>query len=224
MSYMALDLKFPVSVEAENDRHDGVCFPASSRIKFEFPELNGRPPVTMYWYDGGRKPPAEIMAGLPKQKVDGGKKERHYTSAAVIVGEKGKYYSPGDYGGEPRSTGLIVDGEFTRQRTITRPSDGQDSPFAEFKNIDYVKSPGHFTEFAEAIKGNGKTVSEFVEYAGPLSETILLGNLAVASGTKVDWDAKNMIAKGASELVQKMVRHDYHNGYSIHEGAATTAK
>ena len=128
---------------------------------------------------------------------------------------KGKYYSPGDYGGEPRSTGLIVDGEFTRQRSITNPTEGG-SPYEKFKNIEYVKSPGHFTEFAQAIKGEGKTVSEFVEYSGPLTETILLGNLAVWSGKRVDWDAKTMVAANADEATQKMVRHDYNNGYTIH--------
>lgn len=221
MSYMALDLKFPTSVEAVCDKHDGVCYPSKSKIVFEFPELNGRPALKMVWYDGGERPSDELMADLPKQPSNNKKKPaRHYRSAALIVGDKGKYYSPGDYGGESATTGLIVDGEFTRQRTITRPAkDGASSPYSEFTNIEYTKSPGHFTEFANAIKGEGKTVSEFVDYAGPLSETILLGNLAVWSGKKVDWDAKNMIAAGADEATQKMIRHDYHNGYSIHTGA-----
>ena len=215
MSYMALDLKFPTSVEATSEKHDGNCYPASSKIVFEFPELDGRPALKMIWYDGGEKPSDELMADLPKQKRN--KKERHFTSAALIVGDKGKFYSPGDYGGEPDQTGLIIDGEFTRQRTITRPAkDGQSSPFAKFTNIDFVKSPGHEKEFANAIKGEGKTVSEFVNYSGPLTETILLGNLAVWSGKKVNWDAKNMIAADADEATQKMVRHEYHNGYSIH--------
>ena len=222
MSYMALDLKFPTSVEAEFDEHDRVCYPGSSKIKFEFPEYNGRPALTMYWYDGGRTPDAELMADLPKRKQ--GDRMRHFTSAALIVGEKGKFYSPGDYGGEPMETGLIVDGEFTRQRTITRPTEeGQSSPFSEFKNIDYVRSPGHEKEFALAIKGEGKTVSEFVEYAGPLTETILLGNLALWSGNKVDWDAKEMkILSDADESTRQMVRHKYRNGYSIHETAGAT--
>ncbi|MGB1929235.1 MAG: Gfo/Idh/MocA family protein [Mariniblastus sp.] len=213
MSYMALDLKFPTSVEAVSEKHDGNCYPASSKIVFEFPALDGRKALKMIWYDGGEKPSEELMADLPKQQR--GKKERHFTSAALIVGDKGKYYSPGDYGGEPRSTGLIVDGEFTRQRSITNPTEGG-SPYEKFKNIEYVKSPGHFTEFAQAIKGEGKTVSEFVEYSGPLTETILLGNLAVWSGKRVDWDAKTMVAANADEATQKMVRHDYHNGYTIH--------
>jgi predicted dehydrogenase len=213
MSYMALDLKFPTSVEAVSEKHDGNCYPASSKIVFEFPALDGRPALKMIWYDGGEKPSDELMADLPKQQK--GKKERHFTSAALIVGDKGKFYSPGDYGGEPRATGLIVDGEFTRQRSITNPADGA-TPYEKFKNIEYVKSPGHFTEFAQAIKGEGKTVSEFVEYSGPLTETILLGNLAVWSGKRIDWNAKTMVAANADEATQKMVRHDYENGYTIH--------
>ena len=146
------------------------------------------------------------------------KRASHYKSAALIVGEKGKYYSPGDYGGEAGETGIIVDGEFTKQQTITRGRDG--SPFSEFANVEYTKSPGHFTEFANAIRGEGKTVSEFVEYSGPLTETILLGNLAIWTGEKVDWDAEKMVAANADEKTQKMIRHEYQNGYSVHEGAA----
>ena len=216
MSFMALDLKFPTSVSAECDEHDGNCYPASSKIVFEFPELDGRPALKMIWYDGGQRPDAELLKDLPKRKQKD--REVHYTSAALVVGDKGKFYSPGDYGGEPKDTGLIVDGEFTRQSKITR-GEGGDSPFSEFKNIEYVKSPGHETEFAQAIKGENETVSNFPDYAGPLSETILLGNLAVWSGKTIDWNAKEMIANGADEATQKMVRHEYHNGYSIKDVA-----
>lgn len=221
MAYMALDLKFPVSVEAESAQHDGNLFPAWSKIVFEFPELDGRRPVKMVWYDGGQRPDDELMSDLPKTQDDEGR-DIHYESAALLVGENGKYYSPGDYGEEPRNTGLIIDGEFIRQRNITRPDEG-DSNFSEFKNIEYTRSPGHEAEFANAIKGEGKTVSEFVEYAGPLTETILLGNLAVWSGKKVDWNAENMIAKDADESTEKLIRHDYHNGYDIRESAAAGA-
>jgi len=222
MSYMALDLKFPTSVVAKSAKHDGNCYPESSKITFEFPEYNGRPPLKMVWYDGGEKPSDELMADLPKEKRKNGK-TRHFTSAALIVGEKGKYYSPGDYGGTPNETGLIIDGEFTKQRTITRPAkDGGSSPFSEFTGIEYTKSPGHFTEFANAIKGEGKTVSEFVNYSGPLTETILLGNLAVWSGKKVNWDAKKMIAADVDDSTKKMIRHDYHNGYSLRQMAGAT--
>ena len=220
MVYMALDLKFPTSVVAESDEHDGICYPASSQIVFEFPEYEGRPALNVIWYDGGRRPPAELMKDLPKYK----NKDRmqHYSSGALVVGEKGMYYSPEDYG-QTKHNGLIVDGEYISQRKITRaPKDGQSSPFSEFTNIEFVKSPGHFEEFANEIRGEGRATSNFPDYAGPLTETILLGNLAVWSGKKIDWNAKEMIAANADESTQKMVRHEYHNGYTIHETAGVS--
>ena len=210
MSYMALDLKFPTSVVATNPAHDNICYPKSSTILFEFPEYNGRPALKMFWYDGGDRPPAELLKDLPRND-----KGKQYNSAALIVGDKGKFYSPGDYGGIARTTGVIVDGKFTSQRRIYRGRGGDE--FAKFKEMAYPVSPGHFEEFVNGINGNGVPVSNFPEYAGPLTETILLGNLAVWSGKKVEWDAKNMIAKDADQAVQNMIRHDYKNGYSIHE-------
>jgi hypothetical protein len=119
-------------------------------------------------------------------------------------------------------TGVLVDGDFIPQRRITRPrQDGNESPFSKFKAIEFVRSPGHFTEFANAIKGEGKAVSEFVDYAGPLTETILLGNLALWSGKKIDWNAKEMIAADVDEETAQLIRHEYHNDYSIHEMAGS---
>ncbi len=200
MSYMALNLRNPTSVVSTNAPHDGNSYPKSSKIVFEFPELDGRPALKMVWYDGGEMPDAELIGDLPKQKTDKG--ERIYDSGALVVGDKGKFYSPGDYGGEARDTGLIVEGKFQNQREFA-------------STVEYERSPGHFTEFANAIKGEGKPMSNFPDYSGPLSETILLGNLALWSGKRVDWDAANMVAADASDDVKRMIRHEYHNGYSL---------
>ena len=201
MSYMALDLRDPISVEAKTERHDGNCYPKSSVINYEFPERNGRPALKMTWYDGGKKP-LELLADCPKQKQKD--REYVYSSGALLIGDKGKFFSPGDYGGELATTGLIVDGEFTNQ--ITLPN-----------KPDFVKSQGHFKELTDAIRGNGKPMSNFVDYAGGLTETTLLGNLAVWTGKKIEWDAKNMVAtNNDDEKVKQIVRHKYNNGYTIH--------
>ncbi len=220
MSYMALDLKNPTAVTAVSKEHDRICYPESSRIEFEFPEYNGRPALTMIWYDGGERPAEELMSDLPKVTEQNGKSS-HFTSAALVVGDKGKFYSPGDYGGEVRETGLIVDGEFTNQRKLRMLNGeviiaGEAGEPEEGAVPEFVKSPGHFTEFANGIKGEGTPVSNFPDYAGPLTETILLGNLAVWSGKRVDWDAEKMTAANADESVQKIIRHNYLNGYTIH--------
>ena len=201
MAYMALDLRNPISVEARTDEHDKNCYPGSSVIDYMFPELNGRPALKMTWYDGGQKP-TELIADCPKEKR--GEREVTYTSGALLIGDKGKFFSPGDNGKEVATTGLVVDGEFTQQLSI------KDKP-------EYVKSPGHFKELTDAIRGEGNPMSNFADYAGGLTETTLLGNLAVWTGKKVEWDAEKMEATNIDdESVKRMIRHEYQNGYTIH--------
>ena len=50
------------------------------------------------------------------------------------------------------------------------------------------KSLGHHAEWLSAIRGVGKTLCP-VEYAGPLTEAVLLGNVAYRAGCKLHWDA-----------------------------------
>ena len=211
MSYMAMDLKFPTSVVAEADKHDGVCFPAWSKITFEFPANEQRDAVKMIWYDGGQRPPEELFNDLPRIEKEG-KPSRLHTSGALLIGEKGNFYSPGDYGGIAKHTGVLADGTFTSIRDIVRGKD----PYAEFKRTEFVRSPGHFEEFVESINSGQQAVSNFPDYAGPLTETILLGNLALWSKKKVQWDAANMIAKDADESTQKLIRHNYPEQFTIH--------
>ena len=70
-----------------------------------------------------------------------------------------------------------------------------------------------------AIKGGDPTVSNFPDYAGPLTEMVLLGNLAVwaadsGSGPQIEWDAKNLKAKNVSNL-DLLIKPEYRQGYSI---------
>ncbi len=201
MPFMALNLRNPTSVVAKTDKHDGNCYPKSSMIEFDFPELDGRPAVKLFWYDGGKKP-ISLLRDCPRKQD--GDREVVYGSGSLLIGDKGKFFAPGDYCGELAKTGVVVDGEFTQQlRLGIKP--------------DVVRSPGHFKEMTDAIRGNGKPVSNFDDYAGPLTETNLLGNLAVWTGERIEWDAENMVAlNNDDESVRKMIRHDYLNGYSIH--------
>jgi hypothetical protein len=63
-------------------------------------------------------------------------------------------------------------------------------------------------------------MSNFADYAGPLTETILLGNLAVwaapepGQGKKIEWDAVELKATNAPE-VQHIVKPAYRQGYVL---------
>jgi predicted dehydrogenase len=184
MPYMALSLKDPISVQAETAGHNKETYPAWSIIKYEFPaSMNPeRPALTFIWYDGGKRPPQELLKGAEMK-----------ASGCLVIGDKDSLYAPGDYA--EQGTKLLS---------------GNEKPKVEFK-----KSPGHFKEWVQAIQGGDPAMSNFPDYAAGLTETVLLGNLAVwASGEKVMWDAKTMTAKASTD-VSHIIKKEYRKGYSI---------
>ena len=188
MPYMALDLRDPTSVQAETSGHNHDSYPKWSIIKYEFPANDKRTAVTMTWYDGGKKPSKDLLDGKDPEG-----------SGALVIGEKGKLYAPGDY----------AEKKIEMLGGISEPT------------VEFVQSPGHFQEWVRAIKGGEPAMSNFADYSGSLTETVLLGNLAVwaapeagSPGKKIEWDAKKLEATNAPE-VAAIVRPKFRDGYSV---------
>lgn len=189
LPFMGLNMRDPVSVEATTSGHNGDSYPEWSTIEFEFPELDGRAPFTLHWYDGGKKPDNSLFADVTITNPDGSPAPNK--SGALIIGDKATMYAAGDYAQE----GIEIIG-------------------ADAMKVDYPRSRGHQREFYDAIKDRSKTpMSNIVTYGGPLTETILLGNLAVWSGKKVGWDAKTLTPDDPE--LMKVVKPEYHNGYEM---------
>ncbi len=127
----------------------------------------------------------------PAEKLPG---QNLGSSGSLIIGDKGTMFSPGDYGG-----GKLFDPE-------GKPTQGP--------QVEIVNSPGHFRELVDAIRGGSPAMSNFPDYAGPLTETVLLGNLAVWAGSRVEWDAENLKAKNMPELAS-MIKHEYPQGFEL---------
>lgn len=152
--------------------------------------------ITFEFPANGSRPPVKMVW------YDGGKRpdksladgEMIDASGVIVIGDKGKLYAPGDYA----EKGYKLLG-------------GASEP----EKLDFPQSPGHFDEWVLAIKGGEPAMSNFPNYSGPLSEVILLGNLAVwATGKKIEWDAKNLKATNAPE-VDHIVRPSYREGYTL---------
>jgi len=181
MPFMGLDLRDPISVQAETSGHDKDGYPKWSIITYQFPATDARPALKMVWYDGGKRAPKELIDG-----------KNPPGSGCVVIGSKGKLYSPGDNGGSFELLGG-----------------------AEKKEVEYPKSPGHVAEWVRAIRGGEPAISNFPDYAGPLTETVLLGNLAVwVDGDKVEWDAKNLKSTNISGL-EHIVKPVCREGYTL---------
>ena len=76
------------------------------------------------------------------------------------------------------------------------------------------RSPGHYEEWLLACKGGPRPVSNF-DYAGPLTEIVLLGVLALrAPGQRLEWDGDNLKVKNAPKLDQ-YVHTEYRKGWTL---------
>jgi len=191
MAVMAASLFDPITVEAVKNSGivENETYPKYSVIKFEFPKRGTLPPCVLYWYDGKQYPSRELLdEHIGDRRLSG--------SGSLIIGTKGTLFSPNDYGA---AYTLYPEKKF---RDYKKPKE------------TLPRSPGHFKEFAIACKGGPKAMSNF-DYAGRLTETILLGNVALRAGKKVEWNAEDMKIKNMGSEGEKLIKRDYRKGFGI---------
>ncbi|MCH2201295.1 MAG: Gfo/Idh/MocA family oxidoreductase [Fuerstiella sp.] len=212
---MALHLFDPIAITAVKNPglYENETYPSSSLLKFEFPEREGMAACDMYWYDGGELPPEELTSELPegfKKKISAQRQGGPKTSGMLAVGTNGMLFSADDYG----------------QRYYLLPRDGfsnYEKPEQTLPRIPFNGAPDERQkwEFVKSITGEHKpgTMSNFT-YAGRLTETILIGNLAlrVGEGDRIEWDAKNLKATNVQDLsvdVNQFVHREYREGWTL---------
>ena len=227
--YVAAELKDPTWVRAKTSGHDFDSYPESSVIEFEFPATEKRGKIPFWWYDRqGNRPPQEVFAPY-KIGVQGGPVDRVGNSGVLIIGEKGAMYSPSDYC--ERRTFYKEGGEVIDENTTEWNAVKANTVLAEKKGGFDVDN---MWEFFRAIIANDPKIaqSNFVDRAGPLTETILLGNLAVWAapegganntlgdwGERIEWNAKDLVVTNLSALktpgVAGLVKPVYSDGYKL---------
>jgi len=185
--FWGLDLMYPKSVIAEASGMSRETAPKWSIVTYEFPARGDMPPVTLKWYDGGKKPERPVHLGQNRQWPA--------NTGSLIVGEEASILATGDYCSSPR----IIPESKMQEVMKNRPE----------KTIPRVKGGPHH-ELIRAVKGQGPKPGSNFDYAGPFTETVVMGNLAVRmAGTKVKWDGENMKctnSKEADALVSKKYR------------------
>jgi predicted dehydrogenase len=204
-SYSVLKLGSPTSVFASMgylvqvvQRPDGTTanqrvtyndsFPPACSVHFKFPARGKNvPAVDFHWYDGG------ILPERPLELEDA---RTLPESGTIFVGTKGKLMCE-TYSESPR---LIPE---SKMQAYKRPK----------KTVPRVNG-SHEQNWVEAIVGKAKATSPF-DYAGPFTETVVLGNVALMfPGKRLAWDAANMKVTNQSEANQ-FVQHHYRQGWSL---------
>jgi hypothetical protein len=164
-----------------------VAFPSSCIVRFKFDAQKELPAFDLFWYDGGMKPLVNDAFGISNDSLE--------REAMMIVGDKGiimagfRGESPVLHTGTPKANAAP---EKQSQQQDRR--DGNEVWINSFKNN--TQSPGSFI------------------YAGPVTETILLGAVALRAGKKVEYDTASMKITNIPEANKFLVR-EYRKGWEM---------
>ena len=201
VAFWALDLKYPQSVEGciSTYWHDlwkkteprNETFPRSTIVRYGFPARGSLAPVRLTWWDGGMLPPRPPELEPDDEMGDG-------DGGLMFHGDKGLLIC-GCFGRRPRV--------FPEERMTALPKTPQ--------HIELIPGgmDGHEKDWIRACKG-GKPASSNFDYAGPLSEMVLMGNLAVRfPNQQLLWDGEKMQVKNHAPA-NDWVRRKYREGWS----------
>lgn len=186
--------------------------PPSSHVTLTFPKTNKtKDKIVLHWMDGGIQPERPAELGADEVFGDGG-------NGTLFIGTKGKMMC-GTYGENPQLLPTNRTKEVQVKQTIPRVPGS---------------AAGHYAQWVEAsIAGYGKKeVSAPFEISGPLTECLLMANLAIraydirvpkADGKgfnypgryrKLLWDNNNMRVTNL-DLVNQFVKREYREGYTL---------
>ena len=186
--------------------------PPSSHVTLTFPRTNKtRHEVTLHWMDGGIQPERPDELGANELFGDGG-------NGILFIGQKGKMMAS-TYSANPRLLPLTRNQEVHVKQTLTRVPGGAN---------------GHYAQWVAAcLAGYGnKEVSSPFELAGPLTEALLMANLAIRGydlqrpkatgsgfdypgrGLKLLWDNQQFKVTNLDD-VNRFVKRDYRPGWQL---------
>ena len=227
--YWALGLTYPSTIEATStpwggDQQHPASYPLSMMVHYDVPARGGQPPVRLTWYDGGLMPARP--AALPESVVlDRG-------GGVLIVGAKGVLMHE-TYGSNPRiypeslfqSVAPEYVAEIERERQekearqraqaagVAAAPASPPGPRAAASGAPPVVS--HEMNWVNAIREKRQAICPF-DYAGPLTETMLLGIVALRAGQgrPIHYDGERMQITNAPDANQYLQR-EYRAGYSL---------
>lgn len=161
--YWALDLDYPKSIDVIATPVNRHSFPSSSVVTFQFEARGSLPPLKYSWYDGGLRPPRPALL-KPEDVPD-------EDNGTFIVGERAVLFVD-TYGSSVR---ILPDTAFRELRPELPP-----------KRLPRIRGH-HRDEWINAIV-EGRAASSDFSYAGPFTEMVLLGNIALRRGERLEWD------------------------------------
>ncbi len=229
---LALQLGAPSSVECiKKEGTSEFMFPKKSIIRFDFPARGSMPPVKIFWYDGLEQTPqiegvpkGEVLGDLPRvaARTGGGGQTQRPPSNGFV----GRVFDYEDYQKlrndpnvrTPKPDGSLFIGDKGMLTTGTYGEQTRLLPVDKMKDYRFppqvlTRSPGHYRDWIRACKGGEAACSNF-NVAGPFTEWMLLGVIALRVEGKLEWDAAKMRFTNNSQA-NKYLKPTIRKGWSI---------
>ena len=205
--FRALKLGPPISVEASSSRVNEETYPVASVVTYHFPARDATPQANNYHVRGlqGVEAGGIEMPPLKLAWYDGGLRPARPDGLPEgdVMGDNGRL--------------LIGDKGFILGNTIYPESRRRE--VGDIKKT-IARSPGHYKEFIDACKG-GKPAGANFDWAGPLAEVVLLGNIALRvhlrellTRKKLLWDPVALKISNLPEA-NEYIKREYRSGWSL---------
>jgi hypothetical protein len=191
--FRALGLRAPVQVTSYGPAPTRDNFPVRAKVRYVFEDIPiaAARTVDLWWYDGEERPPAGIVALAGDSMPQTG---------SIVVGTDGTLVLP--HINQPVL--LPVDQFANRAMPAIEPRD-------------------HYAEFLDAVlaakaageRGPITQPSASFAYAGPLTETVLLGTVALWYPDKdLEWNARRLKMRNQGDA-KRHIRRKYRNGWKV---------
>jgi predicted dehydrogenase len=201
LTFKSLKLGLPTRVSAQTSEINPETYPAWATITYEFPARGDLPPVKLTWYEGA-KDKAKNVYNLPSPDLFHG--EELPDSGSILVGESGSIFSPSDYGSEQV---VLPKSKF--------PARGEPLSREERKRRGAQCDPDHKADWVKAIRdGKPSDPCSNFDYAGTMTEAMLLGNIAVRLGKPLEYDAAAGRVTNEPDA-NRYVRPEFRAGWSL---------
>ena len=200
LPFMALQLGLPVRVSAKSGEINSETYPAWATITYEFPARGNLPPVKLTWYEGAK----DGKRNLPPSSIFPDRGLAPSDSGSVIVGSRWRMYSPNDYGA----------------KQVVWPKDDYTELKAPEPSLPRHQNPRDIDtnqkrEWVAAIRAGKPSIalSNF-DYSATLTESMLLGNVAVRSGQAIDYNPETGEIANNSEA-SRYLKSQFRRGWEI---------
>ncbi|HVU25507.1 MAG TPA: Gfo/Idh/MocA family oxidoreductase [Opitutus sp.] len=195
--FAALELTAPLSVRSEGPPPDRWNWSIDAVVHYVFPRTahTAGDSIPITWYDGDQRPPAEIRA---------------------LIAEPDPHPKPGTHDDDPWDQGSIFIGT---DGVMSLPHVRTPVLFPRAKYRDYpfpkVVETHHWTDWAEeCVGGPGKASAPF-SYSGPLTESVLLGSIAVRFPHQtLAWDGPHLTFTN-EPAANAFLRRTYREGWRV---------